>query len=78
MTKPEFFGQLEEGDEYLSLLCTKQTYARIEPLLTGQMVISSVRQKNESFKDDEQHKELVKLLRKAKKQLQNYEFEKNN
>ena len=78
MTIPEFFNQLEEGEEYLSLLCTKQTYASIDPSLIGQLVINNVRQKNEAFKDDTDHKELVKNLRKAKKQLQDYEYRKNN
>tara|TARA_R100001244_G_scaffold131405_1_gene104614 strand:+ start:186 stop:425 length:240 start_codon:yes stop_codon:yes gene_type:complete len=78
VTTPEFFDQLEEGEEYLSLLCTKQTYACINPLVTGQLVISSVRQKNESFREDEQHKLFIKALRKAKKDLQNYEYNKNN
>jgi hypothetical protein len=78
VTRPEFFNQLEEGQEYLSLLCTKQTYASIDPLLSGELVINSVRQKNEAFRDDEQHKELVKKLRKSKKELQDYEYKKNN
>lgn len=78
MTPQEFFSQLEEGDDYLSLLCTKQTYASIDPLLVDLMVLNSVRQKNESFKEDDNHKELVKKLRKAKKELQDYEYRKNN
>lgn len=78
MTTQEFFSQLEEGDDYLSLLCTKQTYASIDPLLVDLMVLNSVRQKNESFKEDDNHKELVKKLRKAKKELQDYEYRTNN
>lgn len=78
MTIQEFFNQLEEGDDYLSLLCTKQTYASIDPLLVDLIVLNSVRQKNESFKEDVNHKELVSKLRKAKKELQNYEYRKNN
>ena len=75
MTIPEFFNQLEDGEEYLSILCTKQTFSKLN---TDGLVINSVRKKNESFKDDEQHKELVKKLRKTKKALQDYEYEKNN
>ena len=78
MTLPEFFNQLNEGEEYLSILCTKQAYAKMPSELLDIMSISSVRQKNESFKDDTDHKELVKSLRKAKKDLQNYEYEQNN
>ena len=78
MTTPEFFDQLNEGDEYLSILCTKQIYSKIPSELLDVMSISSVRQKNESFKDDLEHKELVKGLSRAKKELQNYEYYKNN
>lgn len=78
MTVPEFFNQLEEGDEYLSLLCTKQVYASIDPLLVDKIAINNIRQKNESFKEDDNHKDLVKKLRKAKKELQDYEYRKNN
>ena len=76
MTLPEFFNQLEEGEEFLSLLCTKDTYSLIPTNLP--IVINSIRQKNESFAVDNTHKELVKSLRKAKKDLQDYEYEQNN
>jgi hypothetical protein len=64
MTIPEFFNQLKDGEEYLSILCTKQTFSKLN---TDGLVINSVRKKNESFK-----------LRKTKKALQDYEYEKNN
>jgi len=78
MTSNEFFSQLKDGEEYLSLLCTKKTYAKMPNELIAELVINSVRQKKESFKDDEQHERLIKNLRKAKKELQNYEYNKNN
>jgi len=78
MTSNQFFEQLNEGEEYLSLLCTKDIYSLIPMDLTKEIVINNIRKKNESFKEDEQHKELVKKLRKAKKELQNYEYDKNN
>lgn len=75
MTIPEFFDKLKDGEEYLSLLCTKEAFSKIN---SEGMVINSVRQKNESFKEDIEHKGFIKALRKAKKDLQNYEYEKNN
>ncbi len=76
MTIPEFFNHIEEGEEYLTLFCTKGSYSQIPKHLT--VVISSVRQKNESFKDDEIHKDLVKKLSKARRELSDYEYLKNN
>ena len=78
MTVQEFFASLNDGEEYFSLLCDKDTYIEIPQELMTYIVVNSIRQKNESFKDDEAHKELVKKLRKAKKELQDYEYDKNN
>ena len=74
----EFFEQLREGDEYLTLLTTKEVYSGIELELRNRMVVNTVRQKNNSFKDDDNHKELVKNLSKAKKELRNYEYSQNH
>lgn len=77
MTTNELFDNLEDGEEYISLLCTKEVYRLIPKEVASRIVLNYVRQKNESFKDDAEHKEYVKALRKAKKDLQNYEYKKN-
>ena len=78
MTIQDFFSLLNEGDEYLTIMCTKDTYRKIPHELMKEIVINSIRQKNESFKDDPVHKEKVKALNKAKKDLSDYEYLKNN
>lgn len=78
MTIPEFFNLLINGKSYLTLLCTEEVYKKIPDDLKDKLVISSIRQKNESFKDDLVHKGFVKNLRKAKKELSDYEYNKNN
>lgn len=77
MTIPEFFDLIDNGKSYLTLLCTEETYKEIPEDLRSKLVISSIRQKNESFKDDPVHKGFVKNLRKAKKDLSDYEYNKN-
>jgi len=74
----EFFEELREGDEYLSLLSTKEVYNGIDFELRERMVVNTVRQKNSSFANDENHKKLILKVSKAKKELRNYEFEQNH
>ncbi len=73
-----FYESLKEGEEYMTIITTKDVYGCIDQYLRVNMVITSVNQKNESFKDDNHHKELVSKVSKAKKQLRDYEFSINN
>ena len=74
----EFFEQLREGDEYLNCFMTKEVYSGIDLELREHIVVNRVRQKNESFKNDETHKELLKNKLKADKILSDYEFKINH
>ncbi len=73
-----FYESLKEGQEYMTIITTKDVYGRIDQYLRADMVITSVNQKNESFKDDKHHKKLVSKVSKAKKELRDYEYLKNN
>jgi hypothetical protein len=70
----EFFEELREGEEYLSLMVSKEVYFGIDFELREQMYSSSVRQKNSSFKDDPNHQKLVKNVSKSKNELIDYEY----
>ena len=70
----QFFEELREGEEYLSLMASKQVYFGIDHELREQMYSSSVRQKNSDFKDDPNHQQLVKNVSKAKNELTDYEY----
>ena len=74
----EFFEELRDGDEYLSLLTTKEVYNGIDLELRERMVVNTVRQKNSKFQDDDNHKKLVINVSKAKKELRNYEYDQNH
>ena len=74
----EFFEELRNGQEWVSCLMTKECYSGIDLEAKKRIVVNSVRQKNDGFADDEAHKELVKKVAKAKKELRNYEFDKNH
>ncbi len=78
MQAKEFFGCLKEGEEYVSVLMTKETYNKMNKSVKESIVITSIRQLNTSFKDDENHKKLVSKVSKAKKELRNYEYDINN
>ena len=45
MTIQDFFSLLNEGDEYLTIMCTKDTYRKIPHELMKEIVINSIRQK---------------------------------
>ena len=74
----QFFEELREGDEYMSLLATKEVYSGIDLELRERMVVNTVRQKNSKFKDDDNHKKLAINVSKAKKELRNYEYDQNH
>lgn len=74
----EFFQELQEGQEYYNCLMTKQVYNGISHVLREQIAISSIRQKNGVFENDNTHKELVKQVRKSRAKLDEYEFKKNH
>lgn len=73
-----FQESLNEGDEYVNCTMATSTFNGIDFELRELMYQSDIRQKNSKFKDDEVHKVLVKKVSKAKKELRNYEFNKNH
>lgn len=78
ITSKDFFMELRQGDEYLSCFMTKEVYSGIELELRDRIVVNEVRQTNDKFKDDPTHKNLIKTLYKAKKEVRNYEYEQNH
>ena len=74
----EFFGELREGDEYMNCFMTKEVYSGIELELRERIGVNEVRQKNDLFKDDPTHQELVKKVSKAKRELRDYEYDLNH
>jgi len=78
ITSQQFFEELKEGDEYMSCTMTKEVYSGIELENRERIVVNTVKQKNSSFKDNETHKELVKKLGKASKELRDFEFNLNH
>jgi len=78
LSNKEFFQELREEEEWLSAIMTKETYNGIDFELKQRMVVGDVRKKNKAFELDETHKELVKNMSKAKRELINYEFDLNN
>jgi hypothetical protein len=78
MDSKAFFESLENGDEYVTLITTKEVYNQIDVDLRPLIVLSGIRQKNDDFKNDETHKELRSNERNAKKELRDYEYLKNN
>jgi hypothetical protein len=57
---------------------TKEIYNGIDFELKEQIVLNEVRQKNKELEQDENYINLVKKVSKAKKELRNYEFDKNH
>jgi len=78
LTSKDFFGQLQEEQEYLNCFMTSETYAGIPQDLQRQILVNTVRQKSSKFIEDEKHKELVRNVSKAKSELTKYEFEQNH
>ena len=78
LSSREFFESLEDGQQYLSCFTTEEAYAKIPREVQREMVINEIRQTNASFKDDPYHKALKDKQRKAKNELRDYEFIKNN
>ena len=78
MLSKEFFNSLQDGEEYLNVFMTKDTYSVINEELRPLMVLNQVRQKNSSFVNDDNHKELLKNKLKADKAIIDYEFNTNN
>ena len=74
----EFFEELQEGQEWCNCFMTKEVYNGIDFELKEQIVLNSVRQHNDMFKDDEHHKKLIAKKRKANKELMDYEFKINH
>lgn len=74
----EFFQELQEGQEYYNCLMTSEVYNGITHELRELICVSSIRQKNSQFENDEQHQELVRQMSKARAKLQEYEFKTNH
>jgi hypothetical protein len=70
----QFFEELREGEEYLSLMASREVYFGIDHELREQMYCSTIRQKNSNFKEDANHQQLVKNVSKAKNALTDYEY----
>lgn len=78
LTTEQFFGSLEDGQQYLSCFTTEEFYNLIPREVQEQMLVNEIRQENKDFKDDPMHKALNKKYRDAKKQLRNYEYDVNH
>jgi len=74
----EFFDELREGEEYVSVMMSMDVYNGISLENRLRMTDPKVRQKNSKFTNDETHKELVKKVAKANKELRDYEFNINH
>ena len=77
LSNKQFFEQLREGDEYLNCFMTKEVYSGIDFELRERIAVSEVRQKNNSFENDETHKALLKDMAKLKTKRINYEYDLN-
>jgi hypothetical protein len=77
LTSEEFFGSLEDGQQYMSIFTSEEYYNLIPEDIQREMVINEIRQTNVNFKDDPIHKNLVSNYAKAKKELRNYEYKIN-
>jgi hypothetical protein len=78
MTSKEFFTHLRDGEEYYNCLMTSEVYNLIPLDQRNHIAVSEVRQKNDSFTNDETHKILVREFGKAKAKLIEYEFNHNH
>ena len=74
ISSEEFFGQLEDGQQYLSMFTSEEYYNLIPKNIQDQIVINEIRQTNFDFKNDPIHKQLLTEYYKAKKELRNYEY----
>jgi len=74
----EFFEELRHNEEWCNCFMTKEIYNGIYFELKEQIVLNEVRQKNKELEQDENYINLVKKVSKAKKELRNYEFDKNH
>jgi len=73
ISNSEFFGQMREGEEYISCLMRKEVYNGLDFELRELMLAGDVRKKNTSLNQDEHHKKLIGKISKAKKDLVIYE-----
>jgi hypothetical protein len=78
LSNKQFFEQLREGDEYLNCFMTKEVYSGIDFELRERIAVSEVRQKNNSFENDETHKALMRDMAKLKTKIINYEYDLNH
>lgn len=78
LTSNEFFRELQDGDEWCNCFIYKSQMEYIPESVKMYMCINEVRKQNDKFKDDEVHKELVKDLSKARRNLRNYEYNINH
>lgn len=74
----EFFEELQEGQVYVNVFMLKEHYLGIDHELRELMVENEFRQHNDKFKDDEAHKKLRIKISNAKKELRNYEYDRNH
>ena len=74
----EFKESLLHGEEYTTVMMSMKAYNGIDFETDEIIYQSSIRQHNNTFKDDDIHKGLVKEVSKSKKKLRNYEFNKNH
>jgi hypothetical protein len=74
----DFYNDLSNGEEYITCMMNINTFNGLDFEAQQLMYQSEIRQKNDKFKDDDVHKEYVKRISKAKKDLRDYEFNINN
>jgi hypothetical protein len=78
MGSKEFFTHLRDGEEYYNCMMRPETYHSIPQHLKDVIVLNEVRQKNDSFVNDELHKGLIKDVKKARERLLEYEHKVNH
>lgn len=78
ITSREFYESLQHEEEYFSCLMTSEVMAMLPKQVTDNIAVTQVKQMNESFKEDDIHKSLVREVAKAKSELTKYEFNKNH
>lgn len=73
----EFFEELQDLEEYAILMMRMEIYHELDEYTKANSTLK-IKQKNEAFVNDPVHKHYVKEVSKAKKALENYEFDVNN
>ena len=73
----DFFEELMDGEEYAVVMMRMDAYHEMHESLKERATLT-IRQVDNSLRNDEVHLHLVKQVSKAKRALSNYEFDKRN